>query len=133
MNLHIDASSGYEVKRAIHAGVNPERISLSIIYFPITSSWLRLKVCFWQCDNIPQVQSRPPTVAVFCNNPKYFTNNYKLYLDRKFREQLGFVGTPLRFLWRGKSLRRVEQETGIVADRGRSGGRELGYPKPHAR
>ncbi len=79
----------------------------------------------------PQVQSQPPTIAVFCNNPKYFSKNYRRYLDRKFREQLGFVGTPLRFLWRGKSLRRVEQETGTMADRGRNGGRE--YPKPYSR
>ncbi len=81
----------------------------------------------------PQVQSRPPTIAVFCNNPKYFSDNYRRCLDRKFREQLGFIGTPLRFLWRGKSLRRVEQDTGKVVDRGRGGGREHGYPKPHAR
>lgn len=36
-----------------------------------------------------QIATRPPTVAVFCNNPKLFGDNYKRYLDRKFREQVG--------------------------------------------
>lgn len=35
-----------------------------------------------------QIATRPPTVAVFCNNPKLFGDNYKRYLDRKFREQV---------------------------------------------
>eukprot|EP00184_Porphyridium_aerugineum_P002616 CAMPEP_0184693308 /NCGR_PEP_ID=MMETSP0313-20130426/1558_1 /TAXON_ID=2792 /ORGANISM="Porphyridium aerugineum, Strain SAG 1380-2" /LENGTH=496 /DNA_ID=CAMNT_0027151353 /DNA_START=54 /DNA_END=1544 /DNA_ORIENTATION=+ len=34
LGLHIDASSGYEVKRAIHAGFEPERISLSTQELP---------------------------------------------------------------------------------------------------
>ncbi|CAN0524241.1 unnamed protein product, partial [Scytosiphon promiscuus] len=37
-----------------------------------------------------QIATRPPTVAVFCNNPKLFGDNYKRYLDRKFREQVSF-------------------------------------------
>ncbi|CAB1115467.1 unnamed protein product [Ectocarpus sp. CCAP 1310/34] len=57
-----------------------------------------------------QIATRPPTVAVFCNNPKLFGDNYKRYLDRKFREQLGLKSTPIRFLWRGKRLRRMEQD-----------------------
>ncbi|CAM9936094.1 unnamed protein product, partial [Discosporangium mesarthrocarpum] len=32
-----------------------------------------------------QIAARPPTVAIFCNNPKLFSDNYKRYLDRKFR------------------------------------------------
>ncbi|CAM9805385.1 unnamed protein product [Pylaiella littoralis] len=58
-----------------------------------------------------QIATRPPTVAVFCNNPKLFGDNYKRYLDRKFREQLGLKSTPIRFLWRGKKLRRMEQDS----------------------
>ncbi|CAN0310263.1 unnamed protein product [Ascophyllum nodosum] len=57
-----------------------------------------------------QIAARPPTIAIFCNSPKLFTDNYKRYLDRKFREQLGLKSTPIRFLWRGKTLRRIDQE-----------------------
>ena len=34
MGLHIDASSGHEVKRAIHAGIDPQKISLSAQEIP---------------------------------------------------------------------------------------------------
>ena len=34
MGLHIDASSGHEVKRAIHAGIDPQKISLMRRKFP---------------------------------------------------------------------------------------------------
>lgn len=58
-----------------------------------------------------QIAARPPTIAIFCNNPKLFSDNYKRYLDRKFREQLGLKSTPIRFLWRGKKLRRMVQDS----------------------
>jgi GTP-binding protein len=77
-----------------------------------------------------QVACQPPTVAVFCNNPKLFSDNYKRYLERKFREQLKFEGSPIRFLWRGKRLRRVLQEHGGKVDAGR--GEKARYPKPYA-
>ena len=32
--LHVDASSGYEVERALHAGVSPERIQLTAQQVP---------------------------------------------------------------------------------------------------
>ncbi len=50
-----------------------------------------------------QVSSRPPTIAFFVNDPKLFTDNYRRYMEGKFRAQLGFTGTPIRILWRGKS------------------------------
>eukprot|EP00520_Triparma_pacifica_P018248 CAMPEP_0118671232 /NCGR_PEP_ID=MMETSP0785-20121206/21891_1 /TAXON_ID=91992 /ORGANISM="Bolidomonas pacifica, Strain CCMP 1866" /LENGTH=569 /DNA_ID=CAMNT_0006566101 /DNA_START=185 /DNA_END=1891 /DNA_ORIENTATION=- len=35
-----------------------------------------------------QVSVRPPTVVVFCSNPELVNDNYKRYIDRKFRESL---------------------------------------------
>jgi GTPase len=58
-----------------------------------------------------QVAVSPPTVIVFCNNPDLFPENYRRYLDRKFRESLDFQGTPLRWFFRGKSLRSMERGT----------------------
>mmetsp|Transcript_12204 Transcript_12204/g.41304 ORF Transcript_12204/g.41304 Transcript_12204/m.41304 type:complete len:281 (+) Transcript_12204:3-845(+) len=54
-----------------------------------------------------QVSSAPPTIVVFCNDPKLIGDGYKRYLDRKFREALGFEGSPIRFMFRGKRLREV--------------------------
>ncbi|EME31931.1 GTP-binding protein [Galdieria sulphuraria] len=49
-----------------------------------------------------QVSSKPPTITLFVNEPKLFKENYKRYIENYFRKSLGFKGTPLRFLWRGK-------------------------------
>jgi len=56
-----------------------------------------------------QVSSRPPTIALFVNNPQLFKDNYRRYIERQFRQTLGFTGTPIRFLWRGKKAREVER------------------------
>ena len=56
-----------------------------------------------------QVSSQPPTIALFVNDPKRFNDNYRRYIDRQFREQLGFTGTPVRLIWRGKKMRDMER------------------------
>lgn len=55
-----------------------------------------------------QVTSQPPTIALFVNNPQLFKENYRRYMERQFRQGLGFEGTPIRLLWRGKKAREVE-------------------------
>jgi GTP-binding protein len=56
-----------------------------------------------------QVSSAPPVIALFVNDPKRFNESYKRYIDRQFREQLDFTGTPVRFAWRGKKVRDAER------------------------
>lgn len=56
-----------------------------------------------------QVSSQPPTIALFVNDPKLFGDSYRRYIERQFRESLGFSGTPIRFLWRGKKMRELER------------------------
>lgn len=58
-----------------------------------------------------QVRAKPPTIALFINDPKLFNENYRRYIERQFREQLGFTGTPIRLLWRGKKLRDLERSS----------------------
>jgi len=58
-----------------------------------------------------QVRSAPPTIALFVNDPDRFNDNYRRYIERQFREQLGFTGTPMRLLWRGKKSRDAERDT----------------------
>lgn len=50
-----------------------------------------------------QVSSAPPAIAMFVNEPKLFSDNYRRYMEGQFRKSLGFSGTPLRLLWRGKA------------------------------
>jgi GTPase len=55
-----------------------------------------------------QVSSQPPTIALFVNDSKRFNDNYRRYIERQFRQQLGFPGTPIRLLWRSKKARDAE-------------------------
>ncbi len=56
-----------------------------------------------------QVSSQPPTIALFVNDPDRFNDNYRRYMEKQFRSQLGFAGTPIRLLWRGKKQREGEK------------------------
>ncbi len=56
-----------------------------------------------------QVSTHPPTIALFVNDPHRFNEGYRRYVESQFRKQLGFTGTPLRLLWRGKKAREVER------------------------
>lgn len=56
-----------------------------------------------------QVSTQPPTIALFVNEPKRFNDNYRRYIDRQFRDQLGFTGTPVKLIWRGKKMRELER------------------------
>lgn len=77
-----------------------------------------------------QVSTRPPTIAVFCNDPSLVKDNYRRYLERKFRESLnGFEATPIRWLYRGRRQRQVTRKMS-----GNIRGEDLDtrYPHPHA-
>ena len=55
----------------------------------------------------------PPTFVFFVNDPRVFTDDYKLYLERQLRKAIGFPGTPIRLLWRGKpGLSKAERLSG---------------------
>ncbi len=56
-----------------------------------------------------QVSTRPPTIALFVNDPTLFGEAYRRYVERQFRQSLGFKGTPIRLLWRGKKVREMER------------------------
>jgi GTP-binding protein len=50
-----------------------------------------------------QVETEPPTIAVFGNNPDLVQEHYIRYLHNGFREAWGFTGSPLRVVLRRKS------------------------------
>lgn len=79
-----------------------------------------------------QVSTRPPTVVVFCNDPKLVSDNYRRYLDRKFRENLdGFEATPIRWIFRGRRQRDMMRSRTMNGDPG-DGGAGVSFPFPHA-
>lgn len=55
-----------------------------------------------------QVAVRPPSFALFVNNPKLVHETYLRYLENQLRATFGFAGTPIR-LWLRKRSRDEEQ------------------------
>ena len=52
-----------------------------------------------------QAATRPPTFVCFVNDAALFADEYRRYLERQLRDNVGFPGTPLRILFRGKAPR----------------------------
>ena len=50
-----------------------------------------------------QVETAPPAIAVFGNNPDGVQEHYVRYLHNGFRDAYGFTGNPLRILLRRKN------------------------------
>jgi GTP-binding protein len=58
-----------------------------------------------------QVEIEPPTIVLFCNNPKAFSASYRRYLITALRDRLPFAEVPIRLY-----LRRREQSRGGRSD-----------------
>lgn len=65
---------------------------------PPASKGRRLKVLY-----ATQVSVRPPTFAVFVNDPELMHFSYERYLENQLREAFGFSGTPVRLEVRARS------------------------------
>jgi len=48
-----------------------------------------------------QVRSDPPTFVLHVNDPKLLHFSYLRYLENRFRETYGFVGTPIKIIAKG--------------------------------
>lgn len=62
---------------------------------PPISSGRRLKILY-----STQVAVKPPTFALFVNDPNIMHFSYERYLENQLRKSFGFEGTPIRFLIR---------------------------------
>jgi GTP-binding protein len=49
-----------------------------------------------------QISERPPGIVIFVNDPKYFNESYKRFIETQFRSALGFRGTCLKIYWTKK-------------------------------
>ncbi len=56
-----------------------------------------------------QVGVRPPTIIVFCTDPKAIQTSYVRFLENQLRESFGFAGTPVRVRLRQRSGRNRDQ------------------------
>lgn len=57
---------------------------------------------------LTQIGVEPPTFVLFVNKKKNFHFSYLRYLENRLREHFGFIGTPIKLLFREKvSKRRI--------------------------
>jgi GTP-binding protein len=47
-----------------------------------------------------QIGARPPSFALFVNNPRYRAKNYVSYLESGLRRRFGFQGSPISLEWK---------------------------------
>ena len=50
-----------------------------------------------------QVAVEPPTIVLFCNNPKALSQPYQRYLLGVFRDQLSFGEVPIKLYFRKRA------------------------------
>ena len=62
-----------------------------------------------------QVAVAPPTFVIFCNDPSLIHFSYKRYLENRIRDEYGFLGTPIRLIFR----QRVSEEAARRSSRPR--------------
>lgn len=62
---------------------------------PAISGGRRLKIYY-----VTQVSTKPPTFALFVNEPTLMHFSYQRYLENQIRKAFSFEGTPIRFLLR---------------------------------
>ena len=87
---------------------NSKRISTSVInevineaiavVQPPTDKGKRLRIYYGT-----QASTNPPTFIIFVNNKELFHFSYQRYIINCFRNNFGFVGTPVRLIIREKS------------------------------
>ncbi len=51
---------------------------------------------------ITQLPTKTPTIAFFCNHPKYIKPPYERFLENKIRENFKFTGVPIKLVFRNK-------------------------------
>ncbi len=108
--IFISALTGQRVVKVLElvkyvANQNAMRISTGMVNDVINEAVLmnqppitggrRLKILY-----ITQVATKPPTFALFVNDPNAMHFSYERYLENQLRKSFGFEGTPIRFLLR---------------------------------
>lgn len=75
-----------------------------------------------------QATSSPPTFVLFTNGPELFDNTYLRYLEKTFRDRLGFNDVPIKLLLRAKRRDEGGPQERIAARKKR--GRKEATPEP---
>lgn len=77
----------------VSTGVLNRLIQEAVFARPYTSKGKALRIYY-----ATQVSTRPPTFALFCNDPEIMHFSYQRYLMNRIRETFPLAGTPVRII-----------------------------------
>jgi len=116
-------------RKRVSTGILNEVLRDALLWQPPPAKRNGAQAKIYYCN---QVSVRPPTIITFVNDPKLLNDNYRRYLDRKFRENVeGFEATPIRWIFRGRRVRDIMQNRAMNGNPG-DGGKGTSYPFPYA-
>lgn len=116
-------------RKRVSTGVLNEVLRDALLWQPPPARRNGAQAKIYYCN---QVSIRPPTIITFVNDPKLLNDNYRRYLDRKFRESVeGFEATPIRWIFRGRRVRDIMKNRAMNGNPG-DGGKGTSYPFPYA-
>ncbi|HEY9723937.1 MAG TPA: ribosome biogenesis GTPase Der [Oscillatoriaceae cyanobacterium] len=94
--LETAEAAAQEAQRRITTGLLNEVITEAIaLQSPPSNKGRPMRVYY-----ATQVRVSPPTFVLFVNDPGLVSQSYSRYLQNKMREAFGFVGTPIRLVFR---------------------------------
>lgn len=94
--LEAAEASAKEAQRRITTGLLNQVLTEAVaLQAPPTNKGKGMKIYY-----ATQVRTGPPTFVLFVNDPTMVTQSYQRYLQNKMREAFGFVGTPIRVVFR---------------------------------
>jgi len=86
------------LKRLPTAAVNSVVQQVVAVHSPPRIGSKQLKILY-----ATQAEVNPPTFVFFVNDTKLMHFSYQRYLENKLRQSFGFVGTPLRLIFKRRS------------------------------
>jgi len=88
-----------QFNRHVSTSIHNEIIQEAIRWRPPPSTKSGKQGKIYYCT---QISERPPTIAIFVNDPSLFNESYTRFIEGQFRDALGFEGTSLKLLWTKK-------------------------------
>jgi GTP-binding protein len=89
--------AGERRKRISTAHLNEVVVKAVLDYQPPARQGKRVQVLY-----TTQVSVEPPTFVFFVNDPELIHFSYKRFLENRLRERFGFMGTPIRLVFRAR-------------------------------
>ena len=100
------------IMRAIDAAIDVHQNRSRKITTSVINEWLQeaigshpppsVKGRFGTIKYMTQLPIAYPIFALFCNNPSYIRDDYKLYLENRLRQRFNFKGVPITLSFREK-------------------------------